>query len=64
MDESIFVEEYWWIILRCWDNTKDKIIERRKSGTGASGYMHNLEILNDKAENYAKNTILKTLRSM
>lgn len=54
MDGSIFLEEYWWIILRCWDNVKDIVFERRKSGTGASGYMHNLQTLNDRAEKYAK----------
>jgi hypothetical protein len=54
MDGSIFVKEYWWIILRCWDKVKDEIIERRNSGTGASGYMHNLEELKDKAEAYAR----------
>ncbi|TLX91463.1 MAG: hypothetical protein E6K94_03495 [Thaumarchaeota archaeon] len=54
MDETIFVEEYWWIILRCWDNTKDTINKRRSSGTGALSYMRNLEKLNSKAEKYAK----------
>ncbi len=54
MDESIFLEEYWWIILRCWDSTKEGIIQRRNSGTGALSYMRNLEKLNTKAENYAK----------
>ena len=54
MDESIFLEEYWWIILRCWDSTKEGIIQRRASGTGALSYMRNLEKLNAKAEDYAK----------
>lgn len=54
MDGTIFVEEYWWIILRSWDNSRDRIINRRNSGTGASGYMHNLELLKSKAEKYAR----------
>ena len=54
MDESIFLEEYWWIVLRCWDSVKDSVYKRRESGTGALSYMRNLEKLNTKAEDYAK----------
>jgi hypothetical protein len=54
MDESIFLEEYWWIVLRCWDSVKDTVIQRRSSGTGALSYMRNLEKLTSKAEEYAK----------
>lgn len=53
MDESIFIEEYWWIIIRCWDRMKDTIVKRRNSGTGAYGYMRNLETLKNKSVNYA-----------
>jgi hypothetical protein len=54
MDEDIFLEEYWWIILRCWDSVKTTVYERRRSGTGALSYMRNLEKLNGKAEKYGK----------
>lgn len=54
MDESIFLEEYWWIILRCWDSVKNTVNQRRTSGTGAQSYMRNLEKLNAKAEDYGK----------
>jgi hypothetical protein len=58
MDESIFLEEYWWIVLRCWDSVKGSIYER-SSGTGALSYMRNLEKLNGKAEKYAENNFSK-----
>jgi hypothetical protein len=54
MDEKIFLDEYWWIILRCWDTTKDSIEKRRASETGALSYMRNLKQLNRKAEKYAR----------
>jgi len=54
MDESVFLDEYWWIILRIWDKSKDSIEERRHSGTGALSYMRNFKELNSKAEKYAR----------
>ena len=54
MDERIFLDEYWRIILRCWDTVKDRIEKRRASGTGAVSYMRNLKQINSKAENYAR----------
>jgi len=54
MDESIFLDEYWWIVLRCWDLNEDWINDRRNSGTGAQSYMRDVEELNDKAGKSAK----------
>jgi hypothetical protein len=54
MDKSIFLEEYWWIVLRTWDSVKDTVSQRRTSRTGALSYMRNLRRLNAEAEEYAK----------
>jgi hypothetical protein len=53
MNKSIFLEEYWWIVLRSWDSLEESISARRKKGDGASNYMQSLQYLKDDAETYA-----------
>jgi hypothetical protein len=53
VNESIFLQEYWWIVLRTWDSLEVDILTRRNAQDGSSGYMLSLEKLKDKAENYA-----------
>ena len=53
IDRKIFVEEYWWIILKAWYKIEPKIIKRRHN-IGPSTYMKNFEQLKAKAEEYAK----------
>jgi hypothetical protein len=53
MNESIFLQEYWWIVLRTWDSLKVDILARRNINDGSSEYMLSLEKLKDKAEKYA-----------
>jgi len=53
VDCNIFVEEYWWIILKVWYKVQPKIMERRRD-IGPSDYMKNFEQLKTTAEEYAK----------
>jgi hypothetical protein len=41
LDGPIFIEEYWWIILRAWDKMEEDISKIRISNTGGSRYMRN-----------------------
>ena len=54
VERTIFLEEYWWIILRVWHEVETKINERRQSNAGPPDYMKNFEELKIKAEKYAK----------
>ena len=54
LDGSVFVKEYWWIILSSWDSLKEDVYERRKLDTAPSDYMRNLEDLMKKAVKYGK----------
>ena len=53
VNESIFLQEYWWIVLRTWDSLKVDILARRNAEDGSSEYMLSLEKLKDKAEKFA-----------
>jgi len=53
MNKSIFLEEYWWIILRSWDSLEVNISATRNKGDGASNYMQSLQYLKNDAEAYA-----------
>jgi len=52
IDDSIFIKEFYWIILRVWYEVELSIIERRKDGP--SDYMTNFEDLKNKTEDFAK----------
>ena len=54
IEVKVFLEEYWWIILKCWHILEDDIQERRNQKNGISNYMINFEELKIKAENFAK----------
>lgn len=54
VQSSVFVEEYWWIILRVWHEVEPEIKLRRDSDTAPHYYMENFEKLKVKAEQYAK----------
>jgi hypothetical protein len=54
MDSDVFLDEYWWIILKSWQVLKSDIEKRRNSKNGVSNYMRNFEELKNKAEDFAK----------
>jgi len=54
MDSDVFLEEYWWIILKSWKVLETDIENRRNSQDGVSNYMHNFEELKNKAVDFAK----------
>jgi hypothetical protein len=53
LDGKIFIEEYYWMILKIWDLLKDEI-ERRRNGIGPPNYMQNLEDLYKQALEYTE----------
>ena len=59
IETKVFLEEYWWIILKCWHILEDDIKERRSQNNGISKYMRNFEELKIKAEKFAKKTYPK-----
>jgi hypothetical protein len=52
VERSLIIEEYWWIILRTW-NELEGGIKKRREGSGPQDYMKNLEELKNIAEKYA-----------
>ena len=38
IETKVFLEEYWWIILKCWNILEDDIKERRNQKNGISNY--------------------------
>ena len=54
IEKSLIIQEYWWIILRSWNELEEEIKERRE-GSEPHDYMKNLEELKSKAEKYATN---------
>ena len=54
IETKVFLEEYWWIILKCWHILEGDIKERRNQKSGISNYMHNFEEIKIKAEKFAK----------
>jgi hypothetical protein len=53
LDGKIFIEEYYWIILKIWSSLKDEI-ERRRNSIGPPNYMQHLEYMYRQVEEYAK----------
>jgi glutamyl-tRNA reductase len=54
VERHLIIEEYWWIILRSWNELEEEIRNRRES-SGPHDYMRNLEEIKNKAEKYATN---------
>ncbi|MGI9010529.1 MAG: DUF4760 domain-containing protein [Nitrososphaeraceae archaeon] len=52
IETKVFLEEYWWMILKCWHILEDDIKERRNKTNGISNYMINFEEIKVKAEKY------------
>ena len=44
VERSLIIEDYWWIILRTW-NELEEGIKKRREGSGPQDYMKNLEEL-------------------
>jgi hypothetical protein len=63
IDSNLFVEEYWWIILKVWQKVEPKITERRNS-VGPSDYMKNFEVLKCRAEKYAMKHYVNDLEKL
>jgi len=57
IDDYIFIEEFYWVILRIWNIVEPSILDRRKKGP--SDYMKNFEELKEKAKLYVKKHGLK-----
>ena len=52
IESKMFIDEYWWIILNCWNVLENDIKERRNNGI--SNYMRNFEDLKIIAEKFVK----------
>lgn len=63
VDPNLFVEEYWWIIVKVWYKIENEIMQRR-GDRGPSNYMINLENLKNRAEKYAKRYRSKDLEKL
>lgn len=63
VERSLIIEEYWWIILRTW-NELEEGIKKRREGSGPHDYMKNLEELKNKAEKYATNKYPDDLKKL
>jgi hypothetical protein len=53
LEKKIFIEEYYWVILKIWSFLK-KEIETRRTTIGPPNYMEHLEEMRKKALEYAK----------
>jgi hypothetical protein len=53
LEEEIFIEEYYWVILKIWNLLRDEIKDT-KAKTGQTNYMEHLEELEKKAAEYTK----------
>jgi hypothetical protein len=53
LDGTIFVREYYWVILKTWHLLAQEIMERRK-GVGPPNYMEHFEEIHNMALEYAK----------
>jgi hypothetical protein len=54
IESKMFIDEYWWIILSCWNILENDIKERRNTNNGISNYMRNFENLKIMAEQFVK----------
>ena len=54
IESKMFLDEYWWIILSCWNILENDIKERRNTNNGISNYMRNFENLKIMAEKFVK----------
>ena len=54
IESKMFIDEYWWIILSCWNILENDIKERRNTNNGISNYMRNFENLKIMAEKFVK----------
>jgi hypothetical protein len=53
LDGKIFIEEYYWVILKIWSLLKDDI-QKRRQVEGRSNYMEHLESMEKKAAGFVK----------
>jgi hypothetical protein len=63
VERPLIIEEYWWIILRSWNELEEEI-KKRREGSGPHDYMKNLEELKNKAEKYATNKYPENLKKL